>query len=196
MPKIILFDADGVLLKKQPYFSLRIADEYKVPYERMTPFFTGELKVCQVGKADITEELTKYLPSWNWDKSVDEFLRYWVTTDVIPDEDVLKEVDRIRAKGVLCYVSSEQEKYRSTYIWNEAKLKDRMDGAFFTHDVGALKSTPEYFLHILSVLKKSPEEVMFWDDDQENVDVAQKVGIEAHFWNGLEGFKRVMENVA
>lgn len=190
--KTLLIDADGVLLKKQPYFSLRISEEYKVPYELMTPFYTGELKTCQIGKADMKEELAKYLPRWNWDKSTDDFLSYWFITDVIPDEAVLLTVDALRAKGIKCYVASEQEKYRSEYIWNNAGLKDRMDGSFFTHDVGALKSTPGYFREILATLGKQPEEVMFWDDDQKNVDVAKSVGIDAHFYSDFEGFKAVV----
>jgi putative hydrolase of the HAD superfamily len=188
--KTILIDADGVLLKKQPYFSIRISQEYNVPYELMEPFYLNELKKCQIAAADMKEELAKYLPKWNWTKSADEFMQYWFTTDVIPDQDVLAVVDTLRQQGAKCYLASEQEKYRSSHIWNIANLKNRLDGSFFTHDVGALKSTPEYFHRILATLNLKPEEVMFWDDDQKNVDVAKNAGIDARFYSNLEEFKQ------
>lgn len=192
MIKTILFDADGVVLKKQPYFSLQFSREYSVPYERMEPFYANELKKCQIGEGDMKEELAKYLPSWNWGKSADEFMYYWFTTDVIPDEDVLSVIDGIRTKGTKCYLASEQEKYRSSHIWNVADIKARFDGSFFSHDVGALKSTSEYFQRILATLYLQPGELQFWDDDQKNVDVAKSLGINAHFYSNLEELKLVV----
>lgn len=189
--KIMLIDADGVLLKKQPYFSKRISTENNVSYELMEPFYTNELKKCQIGAGDMKDELTKYLPIWNWNKGVDAFLHYWFTTDVIPDEEMLQEVDALRKNGVACYVASEQEKYRSEHIWHAANLKDRLDGSFFSCDVGALKSTPEYFQKILSTLNLQPQDVLFWDDDQKNVDVAKSVGIDARFFASVEEFKKI-----
>lgn len=189
MIKAILFDADGVVLKKQPYFSKRISEEYNVPYELMDPFYRNELKQCQIGAADMKEELAKYLPMWNWDKSIDEFLQYWFTTDVIPDEEVLPLVRGMREKGIPCYFATDQEKYRASYIWDTIDMKSRLDGSFFSYEVGATKSSPEYFQRILKTLNLQPEEVMYWDDDQKNVDVAKTFGIDAHFWTNFKDFK-------
>ena len=191
MPKAFLFDADGVALKKQPYFSKKIAEEYNVPYELMEPFYLNELKPCQVGKADIKEELAKYLPKWNWTKSVDEFLQYWFTTDVHPDEQVLALVGDQRARGIKCYLSSDQEKYRGEYIRTVAGLGAHFDGTFFSFEVGFSKSSPEYFKTVAEKIGLKPEEIQFWDDDQGNVDVAKSVGIDAHFWTSIEDFKAV-----
>lgn len=190
MPKAILFDADGVALKKQPYFSLEIAKENNIPYEVIEPFYKNELRLCQVGAADMKEELAKYLPKWKWHGSVDEFLKRWFTTDVHPDETVLALVDLLRERGVKSYLASEQEKYRSGHIWNVANLKARFDGSFFTHDVGVLKSTPEYFQSILARLNLQPSELQFWDDDQKNVDVAKSIGIDARFYTNFDELKQ------
>lgn len=191
MPKAILFDADGVALKKQPYFSKKISEEYNVPYELILPFYTNELKPCQVGKADIKEELAKYLPTWNWPRSVDEFLQYWFTTDVDPDPVVLSLVASLRARGIACYLSSDQEKYRGEYIRTTASLGTYFDGTFFSFEVGFSKSDPEYFRAVANTLGLKPEEIQFWDDDQKNVEVAKSVGIDAHFWTSIEDFKTV-----
>jgi len=61
MIKAILFDGDGVTLVKQGYFSDKYAMEHGVPVEKIMPFFRNEFKTCQLGKADMKEELVKYL---------------------------------------------------------------------------------------------------------------------------------------
>lgn len=189
MPKVILFDADGVVLTKQPYFSLEIAKENNIPYEEIEPFYKSELRLCQTGKADIKEELAKYLPKWKWQGSADDFLQRWFTTDVHRDEAVIAVVDALRAQGIKCYLASDQEIYRGEYIRTTASLGKHFDGTFFSYEVGHQKSDPEFFQGILAKLNLQPSEVMYWDDDQKNVDVANGVGIDAHFYSNLEELK-------
>lgn len=189
MPKAILFDADGVVLKKQPYFSLEIARENDVPYEEIEPFYKNELRLCQTGKADIKEELAKYLPKWKWQGSADDFLHRWFTTDVHVDAEVLAVVDAARARGIHCFLASDQEKYRGEYIRTTAGLGKHFDGTFFSYEVGHQKSDPHFFHKVLATLGLAPAEVQYWDDDQKNVDVAKGLGIDARFYTDLNDLK-------
>jgi len=189
MPKAILFDADGVVLTKQPYFSLEIARENNIPYDEIEPFYKNELRLCQVGKADMKEELAKYLPKWKWQGSVDEFLNRWFTADVHPDAEVLAFVDAMRAKGIPCYLASDQEKYRGEYIRTAADVGKHFDGTFFSFEVGHSKSTPQYFEKVLATLGLAPADVIFWDDDEKNVDVAKSLCLDARFWTSLDAAK-------
>lgn len=190
MTKAILFDADGVVLTKQPYFSLEIAKENNIPYEVIEPFYLNELKKCQIGAADMKEELAKYLPQWKWEGTVDEFMQRWFTTDVHPDEEVLALVDALRARSFKCYLASDQEKYRGEYIRTTAGLGKHFDGTFFSYEVGHSKSDPHFFHAILSTLKLEPSEIMYWDDDQKNVDVAKSIGIDARFYTNFDELKQ------
>jgi hypothetical protein len=62
MSKVILLDADGVVLKKGvEYFSVRFAREYGAPLEEITAFFKNEFRLCQENKLDLKEELAKRL---------------------------------------------------------------------------------------------------------------------------------------
>ena len=188
--KFALLDADGLLLKKYPeYFSERFARENDVPLEAMVPFYKGEFRLCQQGKADLKAELAKCLPKWNWDKGVDEFLNYWFTSDVTPDEAVLVEVQKIRDRGIRCYLTSDNEKYRAQYMLEQLDFRNRLDGHFFSYEVGYQKSQPEYFTEILTRLGANPSEVVFWDDDQTNVDVAKTLGIDSRFYENIVQLK-------
>ena len=61
MTKVVLLDADGVVIKKgDGYFSDRFVAEYGAPAEEVRAFFKNEFRLCQVGKADLKEELANY----------------------------------------------------------------------------------------------------------------------------------------
>lgn len=189
MPKVLLLDADGVVLKKREYFSERFAREQGILVEEMQEFFKNEFKLCQTGKADLKEALKEKLAGWGWEKSVDEFLEYWFTNDVELDEEVLLLVQDLRARGVMCFLSTDQEKYRKAYI--QQLLDGQLDGYFISCDVGFTKSTPEFFQQILETLNVPASEVSYLDDDQKNVDAAKSLGINAKFYSNIEDLKSI-----
>lgn len=193
MTKAILFDADGVVLKKyKEYFvSQYFARKYNAPVDEVSAFFEKDFRACQRGKLDLKEELTKHLSSWNWPNGVDAFLEYWFTTDATIDTEVMKEVEKIRGNGFKCYLASDQEKYRANYIMERLGLKDKFDKCFFSYELGYQKSQPEYFTEIFKITGLKPEEFVYFDDDQKNVDVAVSLGINAYFYTGIDDLKKV-----
>ncbi|NTW75625.1 MAG: hypothetical protein HGB34_01865, partial [Candidatus Moranbacteria bacterium] len=54
--KAVLLDADGLLLKKQRYFSEIYSEQYGVPTESIIPFFKTRFRDCQKATADLKEE--------------------------------------------------------------------------------------------------------------------------------------------
>lgn len=184
--KILLVDADGVVLKKSGFFSEKISKENNVPMEIMSPFYTNEFRQAQRGKADLKAELIKYLPQWNWDKSVDEFVGYWFTTDAHPDERVFTYIERLRHAGIKVYLASDQERYRAEYMSESLDFNNRLDGCFFSYKLGCKKSEPAFFEQVLRELGTNPADVTFLDDDQTNVDVAAEFGIDARHYKSID----------
>jgi len=183
MIQAYLFDADGVVIKKQAeYFSVRFAREHGAPLEEISEFFKGKFREIQEGKGDLKQELDALLPKWGWSKGTDVFLEYWFTTDVAIDEAVLKVVDEYRTKGIKCYLASDQEKYRGEYMKEKLGLEEHFDGTFFSYEVGSSKSKAEFFEKVLQKLNLPAYEVAFRDDDDKNVEVAKALGIDAKFY--------------
>ncbi len=193
MTKAILFDADGVVLKKyKEYFvSQYFSREYNVPDDEINAFFEKDFRTCQRGKLDLKEELVKYLPGWNWPDGVDAFLEYWFTTDATIDSEVMEEVEKIREKGFKCYLASDQEKYRADYIMERLGLKNKFERCFFSYELGYMKSEAEYFKEIFKITGLKPEEFIYFDDDQKNVDVVNSLGINAYFYTKIDDLKKV-----
>jgi putative hydrolase of the HAD superfamily len=189
MPKVILWDADGVTLERQKeYFSQRFARGYRAPLEDVTNFFKANYRRCQAGELDLKQELAAVLPTWGWQASVDEFLAYWFSTDM-PDQAVLAKVAEFRAQGIACYLATDQEKYRAANIRETLDFGKLFDRCFFSYELGVSKEEPEFFTKILAELKVQPNEVVFWDDDMKNVEAAKAVGIDARFYASIEDIR-------
>jgi putative hydrolase of the HAD superfamily len=188
--KVLLLDADGLVIKpRHTYFSEKFSEEFSVPLEEVLPFFKQEYKNAAMGKSDIVDLLPPYLKKWNWDKGVDEFLKYWFESEKDIDPEVLNKIKQLRSKGVKVYLVSDNEKRRAEYLMNEVGLEKEFDGAFFSCKLGVTKSSPEFFKKIIDKLKTTTSEISYFDDDEKNVDIAKSQGIDAEIYPSVKFLK-------
>jgi putative hydrolase of the HAD superfamily len=193
--KTFVLDIDGVMIMREEYFSVIYARNNNIPTEVTEAFFLKDFKLCSTGKADLKEMIAPYLPNWKWKSTVDEFLRLWFETENKLDSAVLKEVDQLRAKGIPCYIATQQEKYRKNYLWEKMKLKDHFDGIFCTCDVGYTKFEPEFLKHLVDNLKVNPKDVVFFDDKEAGVEKMKEFGIDAHHYKNLETLREQIRKI-
>ena len=197
MTKAVLFDGDGVAIKARArFFSERFAERQRVPVSEIIPFFKNEMRQAFTNKADIKEALKMYLPQWNWQGSVDDFLVHWFEEESPRDEEVLSYIQTLRPAGIKCYLATDREKYWGQYLIENTGFKDDFDGFMFSYDVGYEKHTPQYFIEVAKRLALEPAEIMYWDDDQKNVDIAKSVGIDARFYTELDELKKETAHLA
>lgn len=188
--KAILFDIDGILITgEKKLFSHRLAEEYNIPLEKVNEFFENDFRECSFGRADLKEKIQPYLIKWNWKGNVEDFLKYWFESESIKNKyinkEILNKIEKLREQGIKCYIASRQEKYRMKYISNNLDLKKYFDGVFCTCDIGYDKSEPEFFHKVLKELNLAPEEVLFFDDREKNIETAKSLGIEAHLCDDI-----------
>jgi putative hydrolase of the HAD superfamily len=137
MTKVILFDLDGLVIKKKTkLFSERASEELGFPYEQVSEFFDSEFRLCSFGKADLKEKIKPHLIKWGYKGSVDDFLKYWFEKESEVNSEVIEIIDNIRSKGTKCYIATRQEKYRKQYLLDVLGLKGHFDGIFCTCDIG------------------------------------------------------------
>lgn len=197
MKKILLLDADGVaIVLRKKYFSDRYSEEFGVSKDLIMPFFKNEFNDCLLGKRELGEVFAEQhmLTKWGWKGSLDELFQYWWAGENTRFEEVLSLVQELRENGVKCYLVTDQERNRAQYMWHGMGLAQDLDGAFFSYQLGARKTDPEYWEQVLAELgHPDPADVAFWDDDQENVAAAKQSGIDAHFFTNFEDFKNLMK---
>ncbi len=191
---VILFDTDGVIIQREMYFSQRFSEEFGVPLEKILPFFKQEYQLCIVGKADIRVELKKYVKEWGWEKSVDELLTYWFLHESRIDERMLAEVKVLRSNGVKCYLHTNNEKYRSEYLFEKVGLKKYFDGVFSSAEFGFKKPQKEFWSAIYDYLGEPDKRgVLVWDNEEENIQSAKSFGFQAEFYAGFDSYASCMK---
>lgn len=194
MIKVLIFDADGVLINGD-IFSKRFSKEYNIDISKINPFFDGPFKDCLVGKADLKEVIVPYLGEWGWKEGVDNFLEYWFSTEHSIDQELIDYIQEHRKNGIKCVMATNQEKYRADYLFNKIGFVNSFDKMYVSAHLGHKKINKEFFEKLvgdLDYIKK--DEILFWDDDIENIDIAKEFGINAELYITFEDFKQKMKD--
>lgn len=198
--KAIIFDSDG-MLTHGARFSDTYAKEHGISIDVMTPFFTGPFNNCLIGKADLKDELNKgWLEKWGWKGTVDDLIRYWFGTGNNLDSKVFETVVEVVGKGVPCVLATNQEKYRTEYLNKEFSYDQVFNKIFSSAYVGAKKPNVEFFEEILKYFKEissdiKKEEIVFWDDDVENVSGAKEFGFNSIQYKDFNSYKSIMQKL-
>ncbi len=197
--KVIVLDADGVIINKPDMFSVQYQKEFGISNDVMLPFFKGRFQDCLVGKADLKEELEPLLKKWAWPGLVEELLDYWFKSEHYIDEKIVAEIARLKKMGIKCYLGTDQEKYRTKYIREDMGLEKIFDKIYSSAEMGYKKPDKEFFEIITNDLKNKeniqPEEIMFWDDDEKNVMAGRELGWRSYLYENFEGFYRVVSQI-
>ncbi|MEI7709364.1 MAG: HAD family hydrolase [bacterium] len=192
MIKVIIFDADGVLINGDR-FSDALARDYGISTAITAPFFNGPFRDCLIGKADLKEILTPYLHEWGWTKGLDAILDYWFEIGYNLDKELMDYVQELRAKGVLCLLSTDNEKYRFEHMLARMGFSKSFDKAYSSSLLGYKKINPVAFQKIFDDLKGiEKKEILFTDDDIQNIKCAQDFGIQAELYTSRDDFRKKM----
>jgi FMN phosphatase YigB (HAD superfamily) len=195
MIKNILFDIDGLVVKREMYFSTRFLQDYGVPEEKIQKFFHNEFKACIIGNADLKVEIAKYLESWGWNKSVDELLQYWFEFESETDKQILRSVKELREKGIHCYLQTKNEKYRCDYLWNVVGLKNHFDGIFASYELRCKKPEKEFWEIIWQKLKTpDKQEILVWDNEEAIIQSAKDFGFQAEVYTSFEEYTKQLKS--
>ena len=188
MIKCIVFDFDGMVYLTKEKFSERIARDFDIPPEEIKKFFQNEFANCQLGTADLKEELQKRLETWKWQGTVDELLEYWFSDGDI-DEEVLAFVAELRSRGLKCLICTNNEKYRLDYLRKKYNLDEKFNGIVASYEVNARKPDERIYQQVMDISGLNPEESMICDDKEENLKILRDRGFASFQYRDFESFK-------
>lgn len=195
MVDVILFDCDGPIIKREKYFSQRLKEQGEGLNEpKVRDFFKNEFLQIERGKADLKQVLSKLIPQWGYKGTVEELMDFWFSGEAEINLNMKEYILKLKDNGVKAYLATNNEKYRTEYLWNVVGIKNFLEGLFSSCYLGYMKPEVEYWQEIYKVLNKYPKEnILVLDDKQAAIDSAQAFGFKAELYTTLDDFKKVME---
>ncbi|MBI2631086.1 HAD-IA family hydrolase [Candidatus Nomurabacteria bacterium] len=190
MIKVVIFDADEVLVHGKRRFSVTLAEKHDISLETTLPFFIGPFQECLIGDKDLKETVAPYLEKWGWDKGVDALLDYWFKLESEIDAELVQYIKELRGKGILCFLATNNEKYRFQYMMDKMGLVNVFDKTYASAHLGHKKPDQKFFSKIFQELVNvQKSEILFVDDSRENIQGAEDFGIHAEHYTNIANLK-------
>jgi len=194
MIKAIIFDLNGIFLKAE-YLTTRIEKKYGIPAKRLLPILKEVMTIAR--KPGIKDSFALWKPKlekigFNIDK--EEFFHFWFSGEKLIPE-LIEYAKKLRERGLKAFILSNNFKERTEYYRkNFPEIFSSVDKVYFSWETGFVKPDPRAYLNILREHGLRPEECLYFDDSEENIKSAQKLGIKAIKYTNFLETKKIIEN--
>lgn len=191
MIKSIIFDLNGVFIQS-PKLSDRFLRDFGVEEAVFMPALKEVMhKVRMPGAGDAYEYWRPYLKEWNVKLNHEEFFDYWFKAEK-ENVGMIELARELKSQGTQLFILSNNFKERTEYYENTFSfLSELFQKVYFSWRTGLVKPDEQYYQLILEENKLNPEECMYFDDSEFNVEVAKKVGMQSYIFHGAEEVKNI-----
>lgn len=112
----------------------------------------------------------------------------------------LRQIDRLRARGIRTYILSNNNPssmrfIREMFAADGKRLEDYFDGIYLSYEMRELKPSAAIFRKMIADSGMQPEQTLFIDDGQKNVDAAQALGFAVYKPAPGEDFGHLLDSV-
>ncbi len=195
MVKAVIFDLNGVFLKSE-LLSKRFKEKYGVPEEKFVPALKAVMDLVRKPNAPRAFDLWKpHLEKWGLNLSEQEFFDFWFSGEKLVPA-LVNYVDELKNKGLKIFILSNNFRERTEYHREQfPNFFEKFDGVYFSWETGFIKPDPKAYEKILQENSLKPEECVYFDDSDQNIEVAITLGIIAQKYEGLEATKNFIEKI-
>jgi putative hydrolase of the HAD superfamily len=205
--KVAFFDGDGVVIDMpEEHFHERYARENGVDLNLFPEFFGPGYKKILRGNGNLEDHIRAYENIWG-KHDPKELVAEWINYNSQINEPLVEVIQRKRQEGVSAYLATAQESERLRHM-KEILLPNAFDGIYATCELGFLKVEDEdkhpetyimledppakYYSRLLGGLAVSPDQIAYFDDREDNIEIACKKGIEAHIYESPEQVEAIL----
>lgn len=177
MFKHLIFDLSEVLISGRKGCSHKISEKLGIDETNVNQLLKGKNSLRLI-RGEITEDayIDALISEGRWNISPDwlkEVFRNNFHNEVPGMIDLLRPLSE---KYNLVLLSDHAREWIE-YIEGHHKFLNVFKRSFYSFDLGMDKTSPETFRGVLTEVNASPEECLFVDDSQANVEVARGVGV-------------------
>lgn len=188
----VLFDADGVLQRTKPGWIeelQRLCGDAEDVESFTQDVFKAE-EPCLLGKGDFEALLSSVLKKWDSPATVSEALNIWTMID--PDDSVLGLIRTLRANGTTVALATNQQQHRAEFMLNGLGYAKEFDHILCSCFLGHAKPGVEYFNKSVDILDIPPDQMLFIDDHDRNVESAKIAGLHSHRFHLDDGLNALL----
>ena len=190
--KAIIFDMNGVFINDSGPLSKRIEKDFKINADEIYPLIKAALKQVRQPGIDPRPVWQPILERLNI--SYEEFFKYWFSGESL-NEELLQYAKELRQKGIKIIILSNNfpertNNYRQLY----PELFNAVDEQYFSWETGNIKPNTEAYTQILDKHDYLPSEYLYFDDNDDNLAVASRLGIVAHLYHNLQDIKNIINS--
>ncbi len=192
MIKAIIFDLNGIFIQS-PKLSERFREEFGVALDEFLPVLKEIMaKVRMPNAGDSFLYWKPYLGGWDVNLMREEFFNFWFNAEKeVPKMITLGK--ELKTKGIKLFILSNNfveraEYYKSQFLW----LQEIFDKIYYSWQTGFVKPSAEAYILLLTENNLKSEECTYFDDSEENVQVANSLGIKSYVFEGPEQVRKVI----
>lgn len=195
MIKAVILDLNGIFLQS-PKLSDRFEKDFNIPASIFLSKLSGIMdKVRQPNAGAAFQYWKPVLEEWKVNLSEQEFWSYWFKAE-IPSKKMISFAKSLREKGIKVFVLSNNFKERAEYYGHYSWIHEAVDKVYFSWQTGFVKPDVKAWQLILSENSLRPEDCVYFDDQQKNLDSAESIGIKSYmFTNENELEKTIGEDL-
>jgi putative hydrolase of the HAD superfamily len=126
-----------------------------------------------------------FLAEWGVNMSEEEFWNYWFGAES-PSEDMIAIAKSLKDKGLKVITLSNNFKERANFYGHYPWMSNLMDQTYFSWKTGFVKPNPDAWKNVLSDFSLTANEVVYFDDQEKNLEAARSLGIESFMFSTPE----------
>ena len=195
MIKAIIYDMDGMLFHEPHYFTQELEQRYGIPLEESLFSKDPKYDACKKGQITLDDFLQPYYERWSkhdrFTLSFDEAKKEWFDFTQI-NQEVVALAKRLKQNGMVNVIATNNVRERTDYLRAKYDLDDTFT-IIGSPDLGAMKPEPDFFAQVMSRLRLSPEEVLYYDDKESTIAELKKLGFDAVVYQNPQQFKKDLE---
>ena len=190
-----IFDVGNVLIAYNPELFLRSLLNDPRQEEKMNEIIFSGPEWKKLDEGTITQEEASMVfcerePEW---KEIIEKVMSSLPGVLTPIFETIELLPAIKKAGHKLFYLSNCSRELSQHILKEYSFFSLFDGGIFSCDVRLLKPSPEIFLYFLNKYQLAAEDCLFFDDVEQNVDAAEKLGIKGVLFRSAQDAKQFLQ---
>ena len=195
MDRIFLFDFGNVLAKSLDDYGSYNKLNCKISYDEFLQYWWGDDLVLKahMGLATDDEHVEALLKFCKSDLSINQFYEIYNSLDNSLYDETLEIINELKNKGYKVGLLSNL-RLMDYKRYEEQIKKINFDYLFLSYEIKCIKPSSDIYLQVIDALDCEADNIIFFDDNQKNVNGAKQLGINAYQVTG-ENIKEIFYKI-